>query len=122
MYEERCNDAARRILGEEVVVMRRGFVDTTRGLVLSTDAALAAARSQAKTWRGKQGAAARKEAAKCRAEPGLVEQPKTGVRAVRARRGGPSKVAELADEKAQEELAAERLGAAESMLALGKSV
>lgn len=39
--------ARRAVVGEDVVVTRRGFVDTTQGLVLTTDAAINAARGNA---------------------------------------------------------------------------
>lgn len=91
--------------------MRRGFVDTARGLVLTTGVAKAAAGSQADAWSVKQETDARKEAIERQAETGLQELAKSSGRAVTsARRGGPSNLAELADCKAQEELASERLG------------
>lgn len=51
----------RAIVGEEPVVTRRGFLDKTRGLVLTTEPALAAVRQKAQEYHDKKAKAAERE-------------------------------------------------------------
>lgn len=53
MYQEYRRNALKAILGEHGVVSRSGFVDTTRGLVLTSYGALAVAAAKVAEWRAK---------------------------------------------------------------------
>lgn len=50
---DNCRDICDGLLGDNVVEVRRGFVNTTCGLVLTSDDALAAFRRKAEEWREK---------------------------------------------------------------------
>lgn len=66
MYLEKFKVARKRILGEKVVNVRKGFVSTTKGEVFTSKSALDAARAQTAIWRAKQEADREKEAKKRR--------------------------------------------------------
>lgn len=54
MYDEKCVQARVRIFGEEGVEVRRGYVNTTRELVLTSDASVEAAPVHSEKWKEKK--------------------------------------------------------------------
>lgn len=89
LYEKR-EHAYRMIVGEEGVSTRRGFLDTTRGLVLTSGAALDLARKKSTAYHEKQRKAAEREAARERAEIESIRRSERARWAVRARQAGVS--------------------------------
>ena len=64
MYQKKLLLSRKCILGDERSEVRRGFIDTTRGCVLTSDKALSLVRAHAEKWRNKEEAAAARAARK----------------------------------------------------------
>jgi len=90
MFFEQRDIARRRIVGDVPVVNRRGFVDTTRGLVLTSDAALASARLKSQEYHSKQESIAKKHARRNRAEKEWIARAENARWIVRAHYAGIS--------------------------------
>lgn len=85
LFEEKRAAARQRILGiDNVVVLKRVYVDTTRGEVLTSQAAIAAAGEKAAEWRAKKAADAAKAAAKARRETEQIARAERARWATRA--------------------------------------
>ena len=88
LFWKKREEARRAIVGEERIVSRRGFVDTTKGLVLTTDAAIAAAKEMSERYHQKKLAAARKAELKKIEEKLQIERSERSRWAVRAKYAG----------------------------------
>lgn len=80
--------ARRSIVGDDVVVTHRGFVETTRGRVLTTDAAITAASKKAEEYRRKKAAEAEREAQRERVEQEQIARSERARWVVRAKMVG----------------------------------
>ena len=85
LFLNKCQLYRNSVLGgQEVVEMRRGFVNTTRGLVLTSSSALEAVRKNAREWREKQSEISKKASARERRERDFISRAEKCKWAVRA--------------------------------------
>lgn len=68
MFLEKRNISRRAIVGKDAVVSSGGYLDTTRGLVLTNESALGTARNKASQYREKKQTVKRNEVERKAAE------------------------------------------------------
>ena len=80
LYQNKCEEASHHILGPESVVIRRGFMSTKRALMLTSDAALNAAKNHAEAFLAKKQAAEKSKKLKRHSEDETIARAERVVR------------------------------------------
>lgn len=83
---KKCSPAYMRRFGEEPVTLSRGFVDTTKDLVLTSEMALSASETEAHVWMRPQEKVEKKKKKKKKADS--IGQAEHTLQVVRARLSG----------------------------------